>query len=145
MVENLPLFHLRIPMNGVPATGSHPFPPTCFPKPYIYRQVDPITQKKAPKRLWRVYIVACADRTLYTGITNDLHRRLAEHNHGPLGAKYTRSRRPVRLVYCEEAPDRSTAAKREYFIKNLTLADKTTLIETAGAIMNENSACPGEK
>jgi len=81
---------------------------------------------------WRVYIVACADGTLYTGITNDLHRRLAEHNHGLAGAKYTRSRRPVRLVYFEEVSDRSAAAKREYAIKQLSSAQKVALVGSGG-------------
>ncbi|MDH4320379.1 MAG: GIY-YIG nuclease family protein [Desulfobulbaceae bacterium] len=104
----------------------------------------PLPQKKAPQRQWRVYIVLCADNTLYTGITNDLPRRLAEHNDGPRGAKYTRSRRPARLVYCEEAADRAAAAKREYQIKHLALADKTALITAAGASMNEYVIHAGE-
>ncbi len=102
------------------------------------------TQKKAPQRQWRVYIVLCADNTLYTGITNDLPRRLAEHNHGPRGARYTRSRRPTRLVYCEEAADRSAAAKREYQIKNLALADKTALITSAATATDEYATHAGE-
>jgi len=77
---------------------------------------------------WRVYIVACADNSLYTGITTDLDRRLAEHNSARGGARYTRPRRPVRLVYSEEAASRSAAAKREYRIKRLSLAGKQALI-----------------
>ncbi|MDH3360605.1 MAG: GIY-YIG nuclease family protein, partial [Desulfobulbaceae bacterium] len=83
---------------------------------------------------WRVYIVACADGTLYTGITKDLSRRLDEHNQGLVGAKYTRSRRPVRLVYYEKVADRSAAAKREYAIKKLPLAGKVALVDSAASI-----------
>ena len=67
--------------------------------------------------MYYVYIVECADKTLYTGIATELERRVEEHNHSEKGAKYTRVRRPVTLVYSEEYPDRSTASKREYEIK----------------------------
>ena len=76
---------------------------------------------------WFVYIAKCADGTLYTGITTDLKRRIATHNAGS-GARYTRSRRPVELVYSEPATDRSSASQREYAIKQLSLAAKRTLI-----------------
>lgn len=75
-----------------------------------------------------VYILECADRTLYTGITKDVDKRLEEHNTSDKGAKYTKARRPVRLLYCEDAPDRSTASKREYAIKKLTRSEKLKLI-----------------
>ena len=101
--------------------------------------------QKSKGRQWWVYIVACADGTLYTGITTDLRRRLDEHNQGPAGAKYTRSRRPVRLVYGEKASDRSTAAQREYAIKDLPLAGKTALIENAASAISENIICLGER
>ncbi|MBL4620778.1 MAG: GIY-YIG nuclease family protein [Immundisolibacteraceae bacterium] len=77
---------------------------------------------------WWVYMVRCADDTLYTGITTDLNRRLAEHNAGPAGARYTRARRPVELVYQQPCDDRSSASKHEYQIKKLTLSGKTKLI-----------------
>ena len=78
---------------------------------------------------WYVYIVECADGSLYTGITTDLNRRLNEHNYSfKLGAKYTRSRRPVRLVYKEEKINRSDASKRELQIKRLTRNKKIELI-----------------
>jgi len=67
--------------------------------------------------MYYVYMLECADGTLYTGITTDLQRRIDEHNHSPKGARYTRVRRPVRLVYSEEHTDRSSASKREYAIK----------------------------
>ena len=63
-------------------------------------------------------MLECADGTLYTGIATDLERRLDEHNHSPKGAKYTRARRPVELVYSETFADRSSASKREYEIKH---------------------------
>ncbi len=75
-----------------------------------------------------VYIVECIDKTLYTGIATDLKRRLEEHNGSEKGAKYTRNRRPVKLMYKEELQDRSSASKREYTIKKLTRAKKLSLI-----------------
>ena len=79
---------------------------------------------------WWVYILRCADGTLYTGATNDLDRRLAAHNAGR-GAKYTRARRPVALVYREEEADKSAALQREAALKKLARAAKLRLI--AGA------------
>ena len=75
-----------------------------------------------------VYIVRCRDGTLYTGWTNDLSRRLKTHNEGR-GAKYTRSRRPVILVYCEKCADKVEAMRREYQIKQMRRAEKLRLIE----------------
>ncbi|MDH5231576.1 MAG: GIY-YIG nuclease family protein [Gammaproteobacteria bacterium] len=78
---------------------------------------------------WFVYILLCADDSLYTGITRDLEGRLEQHNYDDkLGAKYTRGRRPVSLVYQEELPSRSAAAKREYAIKRLSKQNKLALI-----------------
>tara|TARA_B110000046_G_scaffold147586_1_gene155280 strand:- start:167 stop:424 length:258 start_codon:yes stop_codon:yes gene_type:complete len=77
---------------------------------------------------WWVYIVECSDESLYAGITTDLERRMIEHNDSKKGAKYTRNRRPVDLVYSEMHPDRSTASKREYEIKKLSRAEKLKLI-----------------
>lgn len=79
-------------------------------------------------RRWSVYIVRCADDSLYTGITTDLGRRLHEHNNARVGAKYTRARRPVDLVYEERAESRSQASKREKEIKNLSQKQKLMLI-----------------
>lgn len=77
---------------------------------------------------WCVYILRCADGSFYTGITTDPSRRLAEHNgDGPRGARYTRSRRPVELVYAEPAPSRDAAARREAAIKRLDRARKLAL------------------
>ena len=74
-----------------------------------------------------VYIVECADRTLYTGWTYDVEARVAKHNTGR-GAKYTRSRRPVKLRWCEACPSQSAAMKREVAIKRLTRPQKVRLI-----------------
>lgn len=79
---------------------------------------------------WWVYIVECADGTLYTGITNDLERRVGEHNAGT-GARYTRSRRPVVVRYVEPQPDRSHASAREHRIKALSRKGKQELIDQA--------------
>ena len=75
-----------------------------------------------------VYILKCSDNTLYTGIATDVNRRLIEHNTSEKGAKYTRVRRPVELVYQEELQDRSSACKREYQIKQLKREEKLRLI-----------------
>jgi len=77
---------------------------------------------------WHVYVLRCADGTLYTGITTDLARRVEEHNSGE-GARYTASRGPVALVYDEAAPDRSAASRREAAIKKLSRAEKLALID----------------
>ena len=83
--------------------------------------------------MYYVYIVQCSDKTLYTGIATELERRIDEHNHSEKGAKYTRVRRPVKLVYSEEHPDRSSASKREYEIKKrMNRAEKLVLIKTYG-------------
>jgi len=78
---------------------------------------------------WYVYLLRCSDQSLYTGITTDLRQRLHEHNHTDKGAKYTRGRRPVSLVYSEEHPSRSLAASREYKIKQLNRQQKEQLIK----------------
>jgi putative endonuclease len=77
-----------------------------------------------------VYIVRCADDTLYTGIAIDVMRRVQEHNEGRKGAKYTRARRPVELVYTEQVENRSMAAKREHQIKQLPLSEKQRLMQS---------------
>ncbi|KZL90038.1 GIY-YIG nuclease family protein [Clostridium magnum] len=75
-----------------------------------------------------VYILKCSDGTLYTGYTNNLKKRLEVHNRGK-GAKYTRCRLPVELVYFEEYSTKSEATKREYAIKQLTRESKIKLTE----------------
>ncbi len=73
------------------------------------------------------YILRCADGSLYTGWTNDLEKRIAAHNAGT-GGRYTRSHRPVTLVYCETFPTKEEAMKREYAIKHLSREEKEALI-----------------
>ena len=77
---------------------------------------------------WFVYILRCGDGSLYTGITDDVNRRLEAHRSGK-GAKYTRGRGPLELVYQEELPDKSAALKREFAIKQLTRAEKLKLLK----------------
>lgn len=78
--------------------------------------------------MYYVYLLKCSDGTLYCGYTNDLEKRVKTHNAG-LGAKYTRSRLPVELLYSERYDEKSDALKREYFIKHLKRKDKLNLIE----------------
>ena len=80
------------------------------------------------EKLWFVYMLLCGDDTLYTGISDDVDRRLAQHRAGK-GAKYTRGRGPLSLVYQEKCPSYSDALKREYRIKQLSRAEKQELIE----------------
>ena len=77
---------------------------------------------------WYVYIVQCRDNSLYTGISTDPQARVAEHNSGPNAARYTRSRRPVNLLYTEPVASRSAALKREIAIKRLSRQAKLALI-----------------
>jgi len=84
-----------------------------------------------PRGGWLCYILSCADDTLYTGITNDLEKRLTAHNAGT-AARYTRERGPVRLVFTETCADKSVALKREIKIKNLSRSCKLALIASAG-------------
>ena len=87
-----------------------------------------MTAGDAHSAAWRVYMLRCADGSLYTGITTDITRRVAEHNgEGGPGARYTRSRRPVELVYVEPADSRAEAARREAAIKQLDRARKLAL------------------
>ena len=80
-----------------------------------------------PRHSWHVYIVECADGSLYTGIAIDVDERVKKHNEGT-ASKYTRSRLPVKLVYKESASDRGAASRREAEIKALTRAQKSALI-----------------
>lgn len=78
--------------------------------------------------MYYLYILECADESLYAGIAVDLERRMEEHNSSELGAKYTRSRRPVKLVYYKKFRNRSTASKEESRIKSLSRKEKLELI-----------------
>lgn len=82
---------------------------------------------------WNVYMVRCADGSLYTGIARDVARRVVEHNtNNALAANYTRSRRPVTLVYSESVATRSAAASREYQLKQLSRQEKEALFADSG-------------
>lgn len=78
--------------------------------------------------IWFIYILECADKSYYCGITNNLDKRFIKHSTGK-GAKYTRSRLPLKLIYIEEYESKSLAAKREYEIKKLTRLEKELLIK----------------
>ena len=78
---------------------------------------------------WVVYILKCADNSLYTGITNDLARRVEEHEQG-IGAKYTKGRGPFQIAYTENCQDRAQASKREYALKRMTRAEKISIIQS---------------
>ena len=80
--------------------------------------------------MYFVYLVACADTTLYTGVTTDLARRVLEHNTSPKGAKYTRARRPVQLVYSKKYKSRSAAQIAEAKMKKLSRAAKLSMIKS---------------
>ena len=83
----------------------------------------------APKiTLYYLYVVRCSDSTLYTGITTDVARRIMEHNQSPKGARYTRSRRPVELIYTECFENRSKASRAEHRMKSLSRPKKLELI-----------------
>ena len=79
-----------------------------------------------------IYILKCVDGTLYTGSTNDVERRVVAHNESKTGAKYTKSRRPVKLVYSEKCRTKSRALKREWAIKKLTREQKLAIIQPYG-------------
>ncbi|MGJ8691553.1 MAG: GIY-YIG nuclease family protein [Thalassotalea sp.] len=79
-------------------------------------------------KTWYTYFVRCNDNSLYAGITTELARRIEEHNSSALGAKYTRNKRPVTLVYFESSTSRSLACQKEYAFKQLSKKQKETLI-----------------
>lgn len=79
--------------------------------------------------MFYLYIVRCADKTLYTGIAKDVEKRVVEHNTSNLGAKYTKARRPVKLIYTRKFRSRSTATRAEAKIKKLSRLEKNSLIK----------------
>ena len=94
-----------------------------------FYQLDGVDTFVTPVSKWKVYMLRCSDDTLYTGITTDLDRRIKEHNSSSLGAKYTKVRQPVELVYFENRADRVDASKREYEIKQLSRKEKLEMID----------------
>jgi putative endonuclease len=85
--------------------------------------------------MYYLYILKCSDNTLYTGITIDLKRRVIEHNYSRLGAKYTKSRRPVKSVFSQRFRDRSRAAKAEAMVKKMTRSKKEEIIKNKEKII----------
>ena len=83
--------------------------------------------------MWCLYIIKCADKTLYAGITTNLKRRIAEHNHSPLGAKYTRGRRPVKLVYSKKFKNKPSATLLNRDKKNGNNKNKVVLGKSLAA------------
>ena len=84
---------------------------------------------KKKQRSWFVYILLCSDSTLYTGITNNINKRVEDHKKG-IGAKYTKGRSPLSLIWQEKHPNKSSASKREYEIKSLTKKQKLILSQS---------------
>ena len=89
----------------------------------------PDTDAPSTDDRWFVYLVRCADDTLYCGVCTDLERRVEEHNGSPRGARYTRARRPVTLAWSRALPDRSAATREEARIKRLSRRQKEQLCE----------------
>ncbi len=87
----------------------------------------PKKARKKSKR-WLLYILQCSDNTFYTGITNDLQCRLDKHNNGS-ASRYTRSRRPVKVIYYERCLNKSSALKKEFKVKALSRAEKKIYIQ----------------
>jgi len=85
---------------------------------------------------YSVYIVRCADDTYYTGISQDIARRIAEHENSPRGAKYLKGRGPLSLVFSEVVGDRSAASRVEYRVKRLLRSDKETLIDGTSTLQD---------
>jgi putative endonuclease len=88
-----------------------------------------ITKIKPKSRKYYVYMLECADQTLYIGYTTDLENRVLAHNNLKTGAKYTKARRPVKLVYSEKLKTLSSALKREFVLKQMTRLEKLKLIK----------------
>ena len=89
-----------------------------------------------------VYILKCSDKTFYTGWTSEIEKRIQEHNHGTCGAKYTRARRPVKLVYVERCPTPSDALKREAQIKKLSHEQKLRFVGTVRKVRKPTTPIP---
>ena len=86
---------------------------------------------KVGEKAWFLYVLRCADDTFYTGTTTDITRRINEHNTKKCGAKYTKTRRPVKLVFWLDFENRSKAQKAEYQFKKLTRAQKEKIINAS--------------
>jgi putative endonuclease len=93
-------------------------------------------REETMETMWYLYILRCRDNTLYTGITTDVEKRLEAHRSGK-GAKYTRGRGPLELVYTEECGTHSQALKREAEVKNLSRAEKLCLLQNSTAHLSK--------
>jgi putative endonuclease len=115
------------------AIGNHLGTACCLSNEYFIRMLKkgPKPRPKSPDDLWFVYLLRCADGTLYTGIAKDVNRRCQQHNAGS-ASRYTRCRLPVVVVYQEAHASRSLALKREAAIKTLSRRQKMTMIRLAG-------------
>lgn len=112
-------------------------PPPADASPAPADTVPADTVPAAPA--WSVYILRCADGSLYTGVTNDLERRIGQHNTGR-GARYTRGRGPVTLAFSEPQPSHGAALQRELAIKKLSRPEKESLIRSAKGSARTRSA-----
>ncbi|PHR26419.1 MAG: hypothetical protein COA36_12150 [Desulfotalea sp.] len=99
------------------------------------------TAEESSPTKWFTYIVECSDSTYYTGVTTNLKRRINEHNNSVKGAKYTRYRQPVTLVYYEETESRQLACRREYAIKQMRVAQKRALINLSAVALVSSEPC----
>jgi putative endonuclease len=88
--------------------------------------------------MYYIYILECSDKTLYTGITTDLARRIVEHNNTKIGVKYTVSRQPVKLVYSKKMKNRSLASKEEARLKKMKKSQKLELIKKSSGLFKRN-------
>lgn len=88
------------------------------------KYIFPLYRFFVSSSMWHTYILECSDDSLYTGVTTDIERRVEEHNSSPKGATYTKSRRPVKLVWSRSCRTRSSACKKEWEIKQLTREEK---------------------
>jgi predicted GIY-YIG superfamily endonuclease len=124
-----PEWHLSWHLSLLAASRGHGERSPCrvLPSTSTVEAGETTEMKKALGDPWFVYIVRCADGSLYTGITKDLKRRCEQHNDGT-ASRYTRSRRPTELVWQEAQPSRGSALKREAAIKAMTRRDKLALI-----------------
>lgn len=91
--------------------------------------------------MWYVYLVRCADASLYCGVTTDMERRLREHNAGSRGAKYTRTRRPVEAVCCVAQPDKAAACRLEWRVKQLPRSKKIAFLVQLAQEQQEQDRC----
>jgi len=145
--NRVPLFHISSPLEGWngPQPNRHHDMIDIADFPDCWRQLDATIEVEAKAKevaviqlqrqlaeQWVVYMLRCTDDSLYTGITNDLTRRIQQHQAGT-ASRYTRSRLPVRCVYSEPQPNHSAALKREIALKSLPRQDKESLIRSSQA------------